>query len=116
MVKFVIGLNILISLLGFYAAWRLGQWRKKLSRAADELTAWSHLANTLWQAPGLTEQVLRGQQGVNRWRQQYSQMQLLLRQLQQLLKWAGLVPAGLRLWQRTRGHSRSLRSRTFQRR
>ncbi|HEY9735617.1 MAG TPA: hypothetical protein V6D06_05015 [Trichocoleus sp.] len=103
MVIFVISFNILISLLCFYTAWRLQRWRRKLTQTANELNAWSHRADILWQAPGLSDQVLQGRQGINRWRQQYTQLQRQLLQLQQLLRWASLLPVGLRLWgQRTR--------------
>lgn len=105
MVTFAISLNILISLLGFYTAGRLWQWRKRLTRTADTLEAWNYTAERLWQPPGLTSQVLQGQQSINCWRQQYGQLERQLRQLQQILKWAGWVPLGLRWQQRTRSRS-----------
>ena len=81
----VIGVNILIALLGFYAAWRLWRFKETLGNIADALLDWERHAHNGLNLDTTPGRFLQGQQNAARLRQQYARFQVQLNQLQQIL-------------------------------
>ncbi|MBD2257734.1 hypothetical protein [Pseudanabaena sp. FACHB-2040] len=117
MVAVVVSINILVSLLGFYTAWRIWCWRASLAQMADALAAWERQSHRLLHAETTPELILVGQRGAAELRSHYSQLQRQISQLQQLIALVGLLPLGWR-WVRRKPESgfRQGRKRRFFRR
>ena len=95
MVTVVVILNLLITLLCLYVAWRMWQLRRVLAKATDALIAAEHSTHkVLNDAP---EFVLRGQTGVAHLRKQYLRAAVQLQKAQQILTLLGL---GQFVWKR----------------
>jgi len=113
MVTVVVVLNLLISLLCLYVAWRVWNLRRVLAATADALTlAERNTYNVLHGAPNA---IYTGQLGVEGLRERYQQLNLQLQRLQQVLTLLGLVQS---IWRttsrRSTMRSRSKRSRRSQ--
>lgn len=94
MIALVISLNILIALLGFYAAWQIYCWHLVLANTTRRLDDWQRTAEQLTNP--VQQQLLQGRQaaaGGRYWLRWGQQRQRQLRQLWQLL----LLLNGLRL-------------------
>ncbi|MBD0334572.1 MAG: hypothetical protein ICV62_03710 [Cyanobacteria bacterium Co-bin13] len=112
----VVSINILVSLLGFYTAWRIGRWRASLAQAADALTAWERQSQYRLRAETAPELILAGQRQAAQLRSHYGRLQRQIGQLQQLMALVGLLPLGWRLVRRSPGGSGQSRKRRFFRR
>ncbi|HLO50456.1 MAG TPA: hypothetical protein VK211_18715 [Kamptonema sp.] len=93
MLTTVLIINVLISLLCFYIAWKVWQVRRVLSRVESTLTVMERRShNILSQAP---EFLVKREKSVRKLRQQYQQLESQVQQLQQVL---GLLTLGGTLW------------------
>jgi hypothetical protein len=92
----IIGINILISLLGFYAAWQIWCWRSRLARAAAVLADVERQSQQRLNIEALPQIIGSGWRGVAQGKQQYHQLQQQLHQLRQLLYLVGLLSAAWR--------------------
>jgi hypothetical protein len=90
MVAFVAIVNLLVTLLNFYLAWKLWKLRRAIAKATKALIAAERKTyNVLHRAPPF---VLKGQQGTENLRQRYQYLQWQLRQVQQVLTLLLLLP------------------------
>lgn len=106
MVILVVILNLLLSLLCLYVAWRVWNLRRVLAATADAVTlAERNTYNVLHGAPNA---IYRGQIGVEGLRERYQQLDLQVQQLQQVLTLLGLVKS---IW-RTTSRRSAMRSRS----
>lgn len=129
MLTVVIVFNVLLSLLCFYAAWQLWNWRRALAIAADAVNFADRVTYEVLHGapPGITQ----GQVGVRGMRGSYHQLEIQLQRIQQALAILGLVQTLLRTTTRyssrtrqrsstdtlkTRSHSRRLRRQQRSRR
>jgi hypothetical protein len=95
MVKLVIVINILISLMLFYAAWRLWRLRQLLANAANALLAAERSTNVvLTKAPDF---IYLRQRNISNLRLRNQVLELQIQQIQQLLS---LLFFTSQLWQR----------------
>ncbi len=91
----VIIINVFISLVCFYIAWKIWQMRRKIALCEARITALDRCStNVLAKSPNF---FARKQQGAHQLRRNYQQLELQLQQLQQLL---GLLGLGRMLWRR----------------
>jgi hypothetical protein len=96
MVAFVLGFNIVLSVLLWVVAWQVWTWRRRLAQAAYSLTVAERATHrVLANAP---EWVLQGQAGSSMLHERYHDMQLQLRQARQALT---VLSAGLALYRGT---------------
>lgn len=101
MLTAVLIINLVISLLCFYIAWKVWQVRRIIDRVESRLTAMERRSHkVLSQTPAF---LTKREKGVRKLRQQYRQLESQVQQLQQVL---GLLTLGGTLWR-----SRSQRSR-----
>ncbi|MEB3339864.1 hypothetical protein [Okeania sp.] len=82
MLWLVIEVNIIISILGFYLAWKIWRFRQILLTVEHNLNLINNYTIILTQTPEFLE---NKQQKVNQLRQQYQQLNLQVQQLQQLV-------------------------------
>ena len=95
MLTAVLIINLLISLLCFYIAWKAWQVKQLLDRVERILTAMENNAhNFLSQAPDF---LAKRENRTHKLRQQYRQLESQVQQLQQVL---GLLTLGSTLWRR----------------
>lgn len=102
MVTFVVLINVLISLVCFYVAWRIVKLRRQIARVTDKIIAAERRTYAVLNpAP---RQILKGQRGALQLQERYQQLENRLQRLQQVL---ALLSLGLRVWQgRTRTRAR----------
>lgn len=89
MVTVVVGLNVLISLLCLYVAWRLWKLRRALAAATRAIT--SAERSTYKVLHGAPRAIYRGQSGVQGLSERYSQLELQLQRVRQVLALLGLL-------------------------
>ena len=95
MVIFVVAFNTLISLILFYAAWRIWQIKQRLSNIADALaTAERSTHNVLYGAPGALSQC---QQNVGKLRVAHRSLEVQIRKLKQAFS---IIMLTQRIWRR----------------
>jgi cell division protein FtsB len=83
MLTFVLVVNILLSLLGFYLAWKIWQVSRTLSNVADSIARAEQSTNQgLRQSPTA---IAVAEQGTGRLREKYRQLNLQIQQLQKIL-------------------------------
>jgi len=82
MVWLVIEVNIIISIFGFYLAWKIWRFRQILLAVESNLSLINNCTIILTQTPEILE---NHHQKVNQLRQQYQQLNLQIQQLQQLV-------------------------------
>ncbi|WP_071517182.1 hypothetical protein [Geitlerinema sp. PCC 9228] len=105
MLVFVLVVNTLLSLLGFYLAWKIWQVGRTLGNVADTVArAERSTHNGLRQSPGA---IALAEQGTGRLREKYRQLNW---QLQQLQKIVSVLRNLQKFWQQ-----RSSRSRRYTR-
>ncbi|MGG6298338.1 hypothetical protein ACQ4M4_28565 [Leptolyngbya sp. AN02str] len=98
MVAFVLGFNLVLSVLLWVVAWHVWAWRRKLARAAHSLAmAERSTHQVLVNAP---EWILRGQVESAGLREQYYLAQVQLQQARQAL---AVISAGVALWRGSLG-------------
>jgi hypothetical protein len=99
MVTVIVVLNVLISLLCLYAAWKVWNLRRVLAAAADAVTLAER--NTYALLHGAPKNISQGQLGVHGLRERYQQLEQQLRKVQQVLTLLVLVqrilPSALRV-------------------
>ena len=104
-IQLVIGLNVAISLVGFWFAWRLWQLRQTLTSATvalDTLEQETRSALSPDQAPA---QLLEGRDAIVLVRTRYCRFRQHLQQLQQIFATTAMI---LRLLRRVRSQQRSM--------
>ncbi|MDX2096161.1 MAG: hypothetical protein SFW36_00160 [Leptolyngbyaceae cyanobacterium bins.59] len=83
MVFVIIGMNLLIAIAGFYAAWRIWKIRRVLAGVADALTSYERTTDR-----GLSVSppaILKAQRGTRSLRQQYRRLEGQIQKTQQIL-------------------------------
>ncbi|HEY9607433.1 MAG TPA: hypothetical protein V6C85_37960 [Allocoleopsis sp.] len=104
MLQIVIGINILISLLCLYVAWRVWKLRRALAIAANVVASFER--NTYLTLHGAPQAIYNGQLGVRGLRERYQQLDRQLQQVQQALTVLTLLQRVLRFGVRQRTASR----------
>jgi hypothetical protein len=104
MLQIVVGINILISLLCLYVAWRVWKLRRALAIAADVVASFER--NTYLTLHGAPQAIYNGQLGVSGLRDRYQQLDRQLEQVQQVLTVLALLQRILRFGVRQRAASR----------
>jgi hypothetical protein len=94
MLTIVIVFNVLLSLLCFYAAWQLWNWRRALAIAADAVNFADRVTYEVLH--GAPVAITQGQVGVRGMRGIYQQLEIQLQRIQQVLAVLGLVQTVLR--------------------
>lgn len=95
MITFIVGFNLVVSLVCLFIAWKLWQLRLTLARAAQTLSAVERQTHrVLSPAP---RYIMIGERGTHHLR---NQLQRLDGQLQQLQRLVGLLRFSLTFWQR----------------
>lgn len=95
MLAAVVIINVFISLVGFYIAWKIWQMRRTIALCEARITALERCStNVLGKSPNF---FARKQQRTHQLRHNYQQLEWQLQQLQQLL---GLLGLGRMLWRR----------------
>lgn len=95
MLTAVLVINLLISLLCFYIAWKAWQMKKVLDRVERTVTIMEkNTYNFLTRTPDF---LAKGEKSSRQLRKQYRQLEAQIQQLQQIL---GLLTLGGRLWRR----------------
>ncbi|WP_448560805.1 hypothetical protein [Trichothermofontia sp.] len=101
MITFVLGFNLVVSLISLFIAWKLWQVRLTLARAASVLSSVERQTHrVLSPAP---HYIMIGERGTHSLRQRLQRLDGQLRQLRQLL---GILRFCLTLWQRREPISR----------
>jgi hypothetical protein len=98
MLQIVVGINVLISLLCLYVAWRVWKLRQALAITADVVTAFER--NTYLVLHGAPQAIYKGQLGICGLRERYQQLDRQLQQVQQVLTILGLLQRILRFGRR----------------
>lgn len=102
----VIAINVFISLVCWFVAWRIWQLRSTLASVADTLEKSANSTHSvLYGAP---KAIIKGQGGTRGLRQRY---QVLDRQLQQLQQIMAIATFGLGVWQRQFNRPKRLKKR-----
>jgi hypothetical protein len=109
-VLWVVAINGLIALVGFYIAWTLWQVRNTLAEVADTVLEWERNTHEALDPTVTPPAILKGQASTAALRVQYARLQSQLRQGQRIL---GLLGLGSQLWRRRRrwGNGRVRRRR-----
>lgn len=95
MVMFVIAFNILISLIFFYAAWRVWQIKHRLANIADALTRAER--STYGVLNGAPSSISQYQRNASKLRIAHRSLKVQVAKLRQVL---GIVMFGQQVWQR----------------
>ena len=94
MVTVVVVINVLISIVCLYVAWRIGKLRRRIAKLADKIIAAERGTHAvLRKAP---TGILKGQQGAQHLQERYQQLENRLQRLQQVLM---LLSVGQKVWQ-----------------
>lgn len=104
MLQIVVGINILISLLCLFVAWRVWTLRRALAIAADVVASFER--NTYLTLHGAPQAIYNGQLGVRGLRERYQQLDRQLQQVQQVLTVLTLLQRIVRVGVRQRTASR----------
>lgn len=104
MLQIVVGINILISVLCLYVAWRVWTLRRALAIAADVVASFER--STYLTLHGAPQAIYNGQLGVRGLRERYQQLDRQLQQVQQALTILALLQRILRFGVRQRAASR----------
>lgn len=100
-IALVIAVNLFITGVNCYIAWRVWQWRHKFRKTARVLTKVERRCySVLSPAPKI---IMTGQQGTQTLKQLYGQLNRQLQQLQKLLTVLGWMPL---LWRSLRRRKR----------
>jgi hypothetical protein len=89
MLTVVVILNLLISLFGFYLAWRIWKLRRVLAAAADLVA--SAEQSTYRVLHGAPQAISRGQIGVHGLKKRYQQLEFQLQRVQRVLMVLGFI-------------------------
>lgn len=93
MVTFVIVINVLISIVCLYIAWRIVKLRRRIAKFADRIIAAERRTYAvLHKAP---TGILKGQSGAQQMQARYQQLKNRLQQVQQVLV---LLDVGQKIW------------------
>jgi hypothetical protein len=109
MLTVVVVLNVLISLICLYVAWRVWNLRRALAAAADVLTIAER--NTYAVLHGAPNAISNGQVGVQGLRERYQQLEVQLQKVQQVLTLLGLGQSVWRSARRSASRSQAKRLR-----
>ncbi len=101
MVTVVVILNLLISLLGFYIAWRIWKLRRVLGAAADIVARAER--STYQVLHGAPQAISKGQIGVHGLKKRYQHLEFQLQRVQRVLMVLGLIQKTYRSRRRRRG-------------
>jgi predicted negative regulator of RcsB-dependent stress response len=95
MVTVVVVINMLISLMLLYVAWRVWQLKQKIEFIGDRLTEYERCTHDLlYKAP---ENIYLGQNSIQQLRQSNQVLQLQIQQIRQIIS---ILLLGRRTWQR----------------
>lgn len=94
MVIVVILFNLILAIACLYVAWRIGQLRSALAKAADAMISAERATHRV--LAGAPRGILRGQTGIYQLRQQYQHLELRLQRVQKILSLLGLTKV---VWQ-----------------
>lgn len=95
MVTVVVGINIIISLMLLYVAWRVSLLKKQIALLSDRLLRYERCShNLLHQAP---ENIYLGQQNIQNLRQSNQGLQIQIQRVRQIIS---LLLLGQRTWGR----------------
>jgi hypothetical protein len=101
MVTVVVIFNLLISLLGFYIAWRIWKLRRVLGAAAD---IGARAERSTYQVlHGAPQAISKGQIGVHGLKKRYQQLEFQLQRVQRVLMVLGFIQKTYRSRRRRRG-------------
>lgn len=95
----IVGLNLLIALVGFYLTWHLWQLHQTLKGVADALLVSEQQLQTALKTKAPSATILAGRSGIAALRSHYGHLQHQLHQLQRLV---GLTQLGLGIWHQGR--------------
>jgi hypothetical protein len=101
MVTVVVIFNLLISLLGFYIAWRIWKLRRVLGAAADIVARAER--STYQVLHGAPQAISKGQIGVHGLKKRYQQLEFQLQRVQRVLMVLGFIQKTYRSRRRPRG-------------
>lgn len=104
MLQIVVGINILISVLCLYVAWRVWTLRRALAITADVVASFER--STYLTLHGAPQAICNGQLGVRGLKERYQQLDRQLQQVQQVLTVLALLQRILRFGLRQRAASR----------
>lgn len=94
MVTLVILINVLISIVCFYIAWRIVKLRRQIAKIANKIIgAERRVYAALHNAP---TKISKGQRGAQQIQERYQQLEAKLQRLQQVVM---LLSLGVRVWQ-----------------
>lgn len=113
MLQVVVVLNVLISLLCLYVAWRLWMLRRSLAVAVNVLTNFERTTYTVLH--GAPKAIYQGQLGVSGLRARYQQLEQQWQKVQQVLALLGLLQSVWRIALSTNVRSPSRRLQRPQR-
>ncbi|WP_446367684.1 hypothetical protein [Coleofasciculus sp. G3-WIS-01] len=97
----VVIFNLLISLFGFYLAWRIWKLRRVLAAAADIVALAER--STYRVLHGAPQAISRGQIGVHGLKKRYQHLEFQLQRVQRVLMVLGLIQKTYRSRRRRRG-------------
>ncbi|MEQ8469477.1 hypothetical protein [Coleofasciculus sp. E1-EBD-02] len=101
MLTVVVILNLLISLFGFYLAWRIWKLRRVLAAAADIVARAEQ--STYRVLHGAPQAISRGQIGVHGLKKRYQQLEFQLQRVQRVLMVLGFIQKTYQSRRRRRG-------------
>lgn len=91
-IAIAVSLNILIALFGFYLAWRVWRLKQTLGGVTEALTRWEQNAHSGLNPGTLPPAILQGKRNTAGLRYRYAQLQVQIRQLQQVLALVSFLP------------------------
>jgi hypothetical protein len=97
----VVILNLLISLFGFYLAWRIWKLRRVLAAAADLVSRAEQ--STYRVLHGAPQAISRGQLGVHGLKKRYQHLEFQLQRVQRVLMVLGFIQKTYQSRRRRRG-------------
>lgn len=89
MLTLVLVCNLVISLFGFYLAWRIWKIRRVLAAVADIVAGAER--NTDWVLRGAPQAISKGQIGIHGLRKRYQHLEFQLQQVQRVLLVLGFI-------------------------
>lgn len=106
MLTLVLVCNVVISLFGFYLAWRLWKLRRVLAAAAEIIARAER--STYWVLHGAPQAISKGQIGIHGLRKRYQHLEFQLQQVRRVLLVLGFIQKTYRsrqYYQGKRSHS-----------